>query len=643
MFLSRDSLPTSSANWVERNEKTHKNLVKRTKQLKRANRKLANQIAERRRVEEALRQAEQKYRNIFENAVEGIFQTTPDGQYKDCNPALARLYGYESPAQLLANLTDIERQLYVEPHRRYEFIERLRSCDAVSEFESQVYRQDGRIIWISENARAVRDENGTLLYYEGFVTDITQRKLVEASLRKSEAQLRVKAKELECALSELQHTQAQLIQNEKMSNLGQLVAGVAHEIKNPVNFVCNNLIPASQYAEDLLKLLKLYAKHYPRPVPEVQQEAEAIDLDFLIEDFPKTLSSMQIGADRIREIVQSLQSFSRSDEAQTTSVDLHEVIDNTLLILQNQLKPRGDNPGITVIKEYGDLPLVEGYFSLLSQVFMNLLCNAIDALEEGYQKQCLTNDGEDSSKHEACEESTAQTLVNVVQPASSNAVSLVGRSPSCCNSVSYCTQVVPFVQQSISRVAPNEQANRSVAQDSGCAPDSLPLRYHSRASTADLGNSLQDKELPLVDSVKPPRTILIQTEVRANNSLPYPSENGKGFSAIASCCTTNVERQGLHQTGTPTGNGNVCAEQHSSASGSVSWAVVRIIDNGLGMAEDVRAQIFDTFFTTKPLGKGTGLGLSICYQIVVEKHGGRLRCFSQPNRGTEFVLELPIR
>jgi PAS domain S-box-containing protein len=145
-------------------------------------------------VEEALRQAEQKYRSIFENAIEGIFQTTPDGRYIDCNPALARIYGYESAAQLLTNLTDIRRQLYVDPHRRQEFMERLHSGESLSEFESQVYRKDGSIIWISEDARAVRDDNGTLLYYEGFVTDITRRKSAETSLRQSEANYRKQAR-----------------------------------------------------------------------------------------------------------------------------------------------------------------------------------------------------------------------------------------------------------------------------------------------------------------------------------------------------------------------------------------------------------------------------------------------------------------
>jgi two-component system, NtrC family, sensor kinase len=411
MFLSRDNLSASSADRVEYYEKVHNNLVERTKQLKRANHELAHQIAERQRVEEALRQAEQKYRSIFENAVEGIFQTTPDGYYLACNPALASIYGYESADALLQNLTNIGQQLYTDPNRRQEFIEQLYTCDVVSDFESQVYRKDGSIIWISENARAVRAEDGTLLYYEGFVTDITQRKLAEEASQRAEAQLRAKAEQLKQALTKLQQTQAQLIHNEKMCNLGQLVAGVAHEINNPVNFVCGNLIPATQYVEDLLDLLRLYAQHYPQPAPEIQARSEAIDLEFLVEDFPKTLSSMQLGADRIRQIVQSLRSFSRIDESHMTQVDIHKGIDSTLLIINNRLKPKGDNPGITIVKEYGELPLIKGYAGLLNQVFMNLLCNAADALEDCPPRLCAQTDfeehyravnGNGSSDHQAC-------------------------------------------------------------------------------------------------------------------------------------------------------------------------------------------------------------------------------------------------
>lgn len=152
---------------------------------------LENQVVERKNVEEALHQMEAKYRSMFENAVSGIFQTTPDGHYLDANPALARLYGYDSTREMMANLTDIQHQLYVDPKRRQEFIAALQEHDAVSEFESKIYRRDGSIIWISENARAVRNSQGELLYYEGFVEDITQRKHVEAALKESEERLRL--------------------------------------------------------------------------------------------------------------------------------------------------------------------------------------------------------------------------------------------------------------------------------------------------------------------------------------------------------------------------------------------------------------------------------------------------------------------
>jgi PAS domain S-box-containing protein len=558
MFLSRDNLPASSNDGLERYEKLHKHLVKRTRQLRRANRELAHQIAERKRLEEALRQAEQKYRSIFEHAVVGIFQTTVDGQYKSCNPALATIYGYESAAQLLANLTDIRRQLYVAPQRRAEFIERLHSCDSVSDFESQVYRQDGSIIWISENARAVRDDNGTLLYYEGFVTDVTQRKLAEESMRQSQAQLQVKAEQLELAVSELQQTQTKLIHNEKMSSLGQLVAGIAHEINNPVNFVCGNLIPAHQYTQDLLNLLKVYAQNYPQPVPQVQQEAEAIDVDFLIEDFPKTLSSMQLGADRIRQIVQSLQHFSRLDDAQMTPADLHKGIESTLLIIQHRLKGKGDSPEITVIKEYGDLPLVECYPGLLNQVFMNLLCNAIDALEECNQRRCVIKSLED---------------------------------PCIDSNLDACGALVGHTQVSDRQViATLETTNPPL--EGGCTDLFPPCHSVSVAQRSP-------EEAPSVDLEQCLSTIRICTQVKSSNSA---SDHGYGL-----------------------------------------LAVIRIIDNGLGMTEDIKTRIFDPFFTTKPVGKGTGLGLSISHQIVVEKHGGQLRCLSAPEQGTEFVIEIPIR
>ncbi len=322
--------------------------------------------------------------------------------------------------------------------------------------------------------------------------DIRDRQRVEDALRLSEGQLRQQAQQLQKALHELQQTQSQLIQAEKMSSLGQLVAGIAHEINNPVNFIYGNLSYAGQYIEDLLRLLDLYRKACPIPTPEIVEQSETVDLDFLMADLPKLLDSMKLGAERIRQIVLSLRNFSRLDEADKKRVDIHEGIDSTLLILQHRLKAKPGHPPIEVIKDYGVLPPVDCYAGTLNQVFMNVLSNAIDALE---------------------------------------------------------------------------QANR--------------LR---NAAHGD------DKVLPMPNSQCPLPAIRIRTEM--------------------------IEGERV---------------------------VVRISDNGVGMPESVRSRLFEPFFTTKPVGKGTGLGLSISYQIVVEKHHGHLECVSESGKGTEFIIEIPVK
>ena len=191
-----------------------------------------------------------------------------------------------------------------------------------------------------------------------------------------------KAKILEETLKELQATQTQLIQSEKMSSLGQLVAGIAHEINNPINFIHGNINHASQVTQDLLGLVEMYQQYYPNPVPEIEAEIEAVDLGFICDDLPKLLTSMRIGTDRIRQIVLSLRNFSRLDQAEMKAVNIHEGIDSTLLLLQNRFKAQPERIEIQVVREYGDLPLVQCYAGQLNQVFMNLLANAIDSLEE---------------------------------------------------------------------------------------------------------------------------------------------------------------------------------------------------------------------------------------------------------------------
>jgi ammonium transporter len=334
---------------------------------------------------------------------------------------------------------------------------------------------------------------GEQLFYTGVFRDVSQQKQASDILKKEQdqlhniRQLQEKNNKLKTALKELKQTQNQLIQAEKMSSLGQLVAGVAHEINNPVSFVYGNLIHAQNYAKDLLRILELYQQQFPEPGALIQSEVEIVDLDFIKEDFPKLVESMQVGADRIREIVRSLKTFSRHDEAELKTIDIHQSIESTLMILSNRIKANGKYLGIEIIRRYNNPLKIECYGGQLSQVFMNILCNGIDALHEAMEKR-------------------------------------------------YFTQ----------------------------------------------------------------------------------SENGNFLKKPKIWITTSLDQ----------------SQQNLQ---------IKIADNGPGISSESAVKLFDPFFTTKPIGKGTGLGLSISYQIVVERHQGRIWCNSQPETGAEFVIEIPVK
>jgi len=219
--------------------------------------------------------------------------------------------------------------------------------------------------------------------------EIEEKNRAEAALQAltQELEQRVsdRTAELQQAMTDLQDAQVQLVQNEKMSTLGQLVAGVAHEINNPVGFIMGNLSHAQEYIQDIIEHLSLYQSHYPEPDPEIQDHYEDIELDFLLKDLPDLISSMHEGTDRIRNISQSLRTFSRSDTTSKVNSNIHEGIDSTLLILKHRLKATEERPAIAILKEYGEIPEIPCYPGQLNQVFMNLLANAIDALDESNQ------------------------------------------------------------------------------------------------------------------------------------------------------------------------------------------------------------------------------------------------------------------
>lgn len=394
------------------------------------------------------------------------------------------LFGYEN-LKLSGHLSEELKAMYFEPplnldQQIRDYIAQVRALAQASTTELTEDNLHLRYIQDAASAKLLAALDAVVSQYQKeneaqqLALDIERAELYCQSCAATAA-AQVQAEQLESALQELKQTQAQLIHSERISSLGQLVASLAHEINNPVSFVHGNLSFATNYVQDLLELLRVYQEQYPQFNQVIEDKIEEIDLEFLSQDLPQVLSSMTVGIDRICQVMRSLRSFSRTDETEMKPVNLHEGIDSTLLILQARLKAKDSRPEIEVIKEYGNLPLVECYAGQINQVFMNTIANAIDAIED--------------------------------------------------------------------RMAHGKFLNPKI-----------------RIITAVVGEN----------------------------------------------------------------------------------ALIRIADNGIGMTEEVRQRLFNSFFTTKPLGKGTGLGLSISYQIVVEKHGGALWCESTPGEGTEFWIKIPL-
>lgn len=304
--------------------------------------------------------------------------TDPNGIILYVNDKFCEISKY-SREELIGKTHRLLRSGHHPPELFQEFWTTIKSGQ-VWQGEIKNRAKDGTHYWVYTTVVPFLNEQGELYQYLSIRFDITERKQAEEALRKAELISRQQAQNLEIAMNQLKQTQIQLIQSEKMSTVGQLVSGIAHEINNPLNFIHGNLEYGSEYIKILLHLLNLYRLHHPDPVPEIQALLEDSEVEFAIADLPKLLDSLKLGTNRIREIVLALRNFSRLDEAKVKSVDIHEGIESTLLILQNRLKGKPDHPEITTIKNYGNLPLVECYASQLNQVFMNIIANAIDAL-----------------------------------------------------------------------------------------------------------------------------------------------------------------------------------------------------------------------------------------------------------------------
>ncbi|WP_346289696.1 PAS domain S-box protein [Sphaerothrix gracilis] len=443
---------------------------------------IQNDITEHKLTEEALKRQQLQLSSLLDNIPHIAWLKDAESRFIAVNKPFSLACNRSSTAELV-NQTDLDVWPLKLAQQYRQDDQAVMQSRQQKRVEEKLETADGSIRWIETIKTPIFDDEAAVIGTVGIAMDVTERKQAEDTLRQSEAQFRQQAQVLQNTLVKLQQAQSQMIQSEKMSSLGQLVAGVAHEINNPVSFIYGNIDYAKQYVQDLLELVTLYRAQPPNAENRrFQQKADAIELDFLIQDLPQLLDSIAVGAERIRQIVLSLRTFSRMDEADKKEVDIHAGIDSTLMLLAHRLKAQADRSEIAVICDYGNLPAIECYAGQLNQVFMNILANAIDALEEANESNGL-----------------------------------------------------PYCQQKAGQIR-------------------------------------------------------IRTEQTAANRV-----------------------------------------------------TIRITDNGPGVPQSICSDLFNPFFTTKPIGKGTGMGLALCYQIIVERHGGQLTLNPETQQGAEFVIEIPIR
>ncbi|NEQ49616.1 MAG: PAS domain-containing protein [Leptolyngbya sp. SIO3F4] len=365
-------------------ESLHNALSACQQELETLRRAHQQELAYRQQIEDELRTSQQLLQLVMDTLPSAIFWKDRNSTYLGCNRNFAEDAGLASPADIIG------QDDYDMPWKKEE-ADFYRECDRKvmdanqPEFgiiEPQLH-SNGDQTWLETNKAPLHDIEGNVIGILGTYEDITDRIQAELKLKELNQTLQQQqTNELNTALNQLQRSQLYLVQSEKMSALGNLVAGVAHEINNPLGFLSGNLSPAQEYVKDLLELIELYQQTVPKPGDAIEQEIEAIDLDFIRQDLPKLIISMKEGVRRIRDISNSLRTFSRADTDLPIAFNIHEGLDSTLLVLRHRLKANEQRPEIVVTKHYGNLPSVECFAGQLNQVFMNLISNAIDALDE---------------------------------------------------------------------------------------------------------------------------------------------------------------------------------------------------------------------------------------------------------------------